>query len=80
MTLGPGGVWSHARARGSMGNGGGVGRTAAEQKMNSALEPLQSSALPTPCLWLGGPDLGLLTSRTLREYISVLCHRICGSS
>lgn len=48
--------------------------------MNSALEPLQSSALLTPCLWLSGPDLGLLTSRTLREYISVvLCHFACGS-
>ena len=67
------GPWKGVAALGSRGNRGGVG-------MKSALEPLQSSALLTPCLWLSGPDLGLLTSRTLREYISVvLCHFICGS-
>ena len=67
------GPWKGVAALGSRGNWGWAG-------VNSALEPLQSSALLTPCLWLSGPDLGLLTSRTLREYISVvLCHFICGS-
>ena len=75
MTLGPGGVWPHKAAWEAV-----AGRAAAEQETNSALETPQSSALPTPCLWLSGPDLELPTSRTLREYISVvLCHRICGS-
>lgn len=70
-------MWPHAMA--TLEHMAAV-ETAGGQEMNSVLEPLESSALLTSRLWLSDTDLALLTSRTLREYISVvLCHCICGT-